>query len=110
MTSLWNKFVAWMRSKNLTTHTVGAAIVGFAVVYNSSPDVRNYIGTLLAGYPVVVTKIGIVTADIVAAVMLWAKYSHSSSAAGILANARSVNDSPNAPTLDKVNAADTKIQ
>jgi len=41
---------------------------------------------------------------------LWAKYSHSSSAAGILANARSVNDSPNAPTLDKVNAADTKIQ
>jgi hypothetical protein len=111
MKAFWawlNKFPSWLRSKNITTHTVGAAIVGFAIVYNSSPDVRNYIGTLLVGYPVVVTKIGVLAADIVAGVTLWRNYAHSSSAAGTVARGMIISSGPNAPTVAQVNATTTK--
>ena len=95
---MWAKFIAWLKSKNITTHTIGAAIVGFAVVYNSSSEVRDYIGTLLVGYPVVVTKIGVLCADIVAGVTLWRNYSHSSSAAGTVARSNAIMASHNRPT------------
>jgi choline kinase len=102
----WLKgFPSWLRSKNITTHTVGAAIVGFAIVYNSSPDVRNYIGTLLVGYPVVVTKIGVLAADIVAGVTLWRNYAHSSTAAGIVARSNAIMAGNNPPTKIQVLAA-----
>ena len=106
----WDQFVAWMRSKNITTHSVGAAIVAAAFAYDRSPQLRDYIGTLLVGYPVVVTKIGVLAANIVGGVILWRNYSHSSNAAGILACARTVNDGPNTPTTAQIDAADTKMQ
>jgi hypothetical protein len=109
--ALWGRqFAAWMKGKNITTHSVGAAIVAFAVAYNASATVRDYIGTALVGFPVVVTKIGVLSADIVGAVTLWRNYSRSSNAAGILATARAVNDNPNGPTVMEVNAADPKVQ
>jgi hypothetical protein len=108
--SLWNKFQAWLKSKNVTTHTVGAAILTFAVAYDSSPDLRNYIGTVFVGYPVVVTKLGILTANIVAGVTLWAKFSHSSSSAGTLAKAQTIASLPNPPTQAAIDAAKPSIQ
>jgi hypothetical protein len=103
-----NAIKAWLKSKNITTHTVGMAIVAFAVAYNSSTALRDYIATLLAGYPVVVTKIGMLTTDIVAGVTLWRNYSHSSSPAGTLATARAIQAAPDAPTSSQVDAATTK--
>jgi hypothetical protein len=99
---------AWFRSKNITTHTVGVAIVGFAIAYNSSPALRDYIGTMLIGYPVIITKLGVWTANIVAGVTLWRNYAHSSSDAGTLATARTITSSGDAPTASQVDAATTK--
>ena len=99
------RFSAWAKSKNLTTHTIGAAIITFALTYDSSPPLRNYIGTLLTGYPVVVGKIGVLCANIGAGVALWLKFSHSSSSAGTLAKANAILASPNPPTSEQINAA-----
>ena len=103
---------AWARSKNITTHTIGAGIVTAALAYDSSPDLRNYIGTLFAGYPVVVTHVGVLCANIGAGVALWRNFSHSSSAAGTLATARAIVDDPKilTPTTAQVDAADTTIK
>ena len=40
MKTRWQNFIAWCKSKNLTTHTIGTAIVGFAIAYDSSPQLR----------------------------------------------------------------------
>ena len=100
-------FISWCKSKNLTTHTIGLAIVTAAFAYDSSPDLRNYIGTLFTGYPVVVTKLGELAANIVAGVTLWRNYSHSLSAAGAVAHAKAIQSSPDAPTSAAVDAATT---
>ena len=105
MSSLWNKFLAWLKSKNITTHTIGVAIITFAFTYDSSPELRNYIGTVFVGYPVVVTKLGILVANIVAGVTLWRNFSHSSSPAGILAKAQDIALTPNPPTQAAIDAA-----
>jgi len=106
----WSRFIAFLKSKNISTHTVGGAIVTFAFAYDTSLDLRNYIGSLLVGEPVIVTRLGVVCANIVAGVTLWAKYSHSSSPAGTLARARAITSNGNAPTAAQVDAADVKIQ
>jgi hypothetical protein len=100
--------VAWAKSKNITTHTVGGFIVAFAVAYNSSSDMRNYISTLFVGYPVVATKIAVLMTDIAAGVALWRNFSHSSSPAGTLATAREIHAQPDAPTSAQIDAASTK--
>lgn len=96
---------AWLLSKNITTHAVGAAIVGFAIAYNSSAELRDYIGTMFAGYPIVVTKLGMICADIAAGIALWRNFAHSSSAAGKVAAAESILASANPPTAAAVAAA-----
>lgn len=101
------KIQSWFRSKNITTHTVGAAIIAFAVAYDSSPQLRDYIGTVFTGFPVVVTTLGTLCANIAAGVALWRNYSHSSSAAGTLATARAIQSQPDAPTAAQVDAAST---
>ena len=106
-----NKIAAWFRSKNITTHTVGGFLVTAAFAYTTSPALRDYIGTLLVGYPVIVTKIGVLAVDISAGVTLWRNYSHSSSAAGTLATANFIRSDKNpaiAPTAAEVDAASTK--
>jgi hypothetical protein len=100
--------LAWLKSKNITTHTVGGFIIAFAVAYNSSPQLRDYIGTLFTGFPVVVSKLGILCADIAAGVALWRNYAHSGSDAGVLARAREIQSKPDAPTAAQVDAATTQ--
>ena len=106
--SIWDSFIAYVKSKNKTTHAFGAFIVSAAFAYTTSPALRDYIGTLLVGYPVIVTKIGVLAIDISAGVTLWRNYSHSSSPAGTLATAREIKSRPDAPTAAQVDAATTK--
>ena len=110
MNTIWSRFIAWMKSKNITTNTVGASLVAFAFAYNFSPELQKQVATLFVGHPVVITKIGIITSDIVILVGLWAKYSHSSSAAGTVARSRAILANGNAPTAAQVDAADTAIK
>ena len=105
MVSLWNKFQAWLKSKNITTKAIGYGVVAFCFAYNGSPELRNYIGTVFVGYPVVVTKLGILVANIVAGVTLWRNFAHSSSPAGVLAKAQNLALSPNPPTQAAIDAA-----
>jgi hypothetical protein len=96
-------FVAWLRSKNITTHTVAALALAAAGAITFDPQVQQILVALLKGHPTLV-------ADIVLIAGVIAKYSQSSSPSGTLANARAVKDAPNAPTSAQVDAADTAIK
>ena len=99
---------AWLLAHNITAHTVGTVIVGFALAYTSSPDLRNYIATVFIGYPTVVTHFGVLMVDIAAAVTLWRNYATPRSDAGVMAAARVVAAKSDAPTVAQVDAATTK--
>lgn len=105
MSKLWAQIAAWAKGKNITTHTVGAAILLFATAYDSTPALRNYIATVFVGYPAVVGKIGIWCANIAAGFALWRNFSRSSSDAGTVATAKVIESSPNPPTPAEVTAA-----
>jgi len=107
MKNWFDWIIAWCKSRNITTHTIGAGIVGFAVIYDSSPEARNYVGQFFTGYPVVVTRLGEICANICAGVALWRNYSHALSPAGIVATAKSIQAQPDAPTAAQVSAATT---
>jgi len=106
--NLLDKLIAYARSKNNTTHSIGAAIIAFAAYYDMSPELRNYIGSFFVGYPVVVTRFGELMMNITAAVTFWRNYSNSRSSAGILAAANAIKSEPDAPTASQVDAATTK--
>lgn len=108
MNNWLNNLGVWFKAHNISAHTVGAGIVAFALAYNGSPEIRNYIATVFTGYPVVVTRFGVLMVDIATGVMLWRNYSAAHSAAGVLAEARKINGKPDAPTASQVDAATTK--
>jgi len=103
----WATVVAWLKSKNLTTHVVVGFLFSFAVAYTSSDALRQQIATVFIGYPIVVTKLGIICGDIVILASIWAKISHSSSPAGTVANAEVIMSLPSAPTSAAIEAAKT---
>ena len=96
-----NSIAAWFRSKNITTHTVGAAVFGLAGIIATDRQVQQYVVQLFVAHPAL-------AAQIIGGAVIIAKYSHSSSPAGTLATARAINDSPNAPTRAQVDAAQGK--
>ncbi len=99
---------AWCKSKNLTTHTIGATLVAFAFAYDGNQGVRDYIASLFAGHPIAVTKIGWVLTNIALGVTLWRNFSHSSSPAGIVAASKAIMSNGSAPTAAQIDAATTK--
>ena len=110
MNEFFAKIGSWFKSKNLTTHTVWVGLLGFAVLYDSSSALRDQIATLFFGYPIIVTKIGMVCSNILIAAAIWAKIAHSLSPAGIVATAQAIQASDNPQTPAEVNAADTSTQ
>ncbi len=95
--------LAWLRSKNWTAHTVFVLAVTAAGIITGDPDVQQLLVTLLKAHPVAASNIILLACVI-------AKYTHSSSPAGTMATARTIQAAPNTPTTAQVNAADTKIQ
>ena len=98
---MMEKLAAWFRSKNITAHTIAVLAVSAAGLITGDQQVRDFLIELFKAHPVMAT-------DIIMAATILAKYSHSSSAAGTLATARVINDSPDAPTAAAVDAASTK--
>ena len=96
-----SKFLAWLKSKNWTAHSVLAAAIVIAGVIKTDPQVQQILIALFAHHPAVVAQI-----MALAAVVL--KYSHSSSAAGTIANARRIATSSNPPTETAIAAATTQ--
>lgn len=87
-----NKVLEWFHSKNITSHSIAAAVLAFCAVYDSSAEVRTFIAELFVGCPIVVTKLGIFVTHVLAASAIWAKYSHSSSTSGTLDTAAKIYD------------------
>ena len=107
MKSNWQNFVAWLKSKSAITHSVGVALFGFAVAYDSSKTLQENVAGLFTGHPEIVTKIGLICTNVVLLAGIVAKYSHSSSNAGTVANAQAILAKPDAPTATQVEAAST---
>jgi hypothetical protein len=92
------KFVAWFKGKNITAHSVAVAAIGFATLYSSDEQFRDFVLLLVKNHPKIIADIGM-------AVTIILKYSHSSSAAGTVATAQKIESSPNPPTPAEVTAA-----
>ena len=93
-----NTFIAWFKSKNITAHTIAAILVVVAGAITGDQQVRDFLITLFQKHPAVF-------ADLSAIAGIYLKYSHSSSAAGTIATAQTIEASPNPPTAAAVDAA-----
>ena len=91
-----NWLIAWFKSKNITTHAIAAFCISAAVFITSDPQAQQYLLELLKAHPALAT-------DIVLMAGLIAKYSHSSSSAGTVANGK-LTFNPVMPAMVQSNA------
>jgi hypothetical protein len=97
-----NWLSAWFNSKNFNTHFIGAAVFGIAGIVALDPQVQAFVKQLCG------THAGLAT-EIIAACIIVAKYSKSSSPAGTVANSKAIlRNTATAPTAAEVDAATTK--
>ena len=96
-------FIAWIKSKSILAHSVAALCLTAAGVITFDPQVQQLLLALLKEHPADAS-------DIILLAAVVAKYSHSSSPAGMLVAARDIKDSGDAPTAKQVDAADTSIK
>ena len=94
--------VAWLKSKNWTTHAVLALALPAAGIITFDPQAQQLLVDLLKSHPAL-------AADIILLAGVIAKYSHSSSQAGTLANARNIEATKSIPSA-KIDAADVAIK
>ena len=94
MKALW----AWLRSKNITAHTVAAFAIGLATLYTTDQQFRDFVISSFQNHPKILADI-----TLLAGVIL--KYSHSSSDAGTMAKAQAIESAPNPPSAAAVDAA-----
>lgn len=101
MKSNWQNFVAWLKSKNITTHTIGAfALSAGIAITDNAWGCRDFLLQLFRDHP----KLG---SDLVLIAGAIAAYKRSSSKAGTVANAQAILAKPDAPTATQVEAAST---
>ena len=96
-----NKLLAWLRSKNVTSHSIALGVVSLAGLIMGDEQVRSWITGAFVDHPRISTAI-------IGAASIILKYSHSSSPAGAVAQAKEVINSPDAPTASQVDAATTQ--
>jgi hypothetical protein len=97
----FDSLVAWLKSKNITAHSIAVGAIALATLYTTDQQVRDFVLALVKDHPKI-------AADISLAVAVILKYSHSSSDAGTVANAKVIEASPNPPTATAVEAATPK--
>jgi hypothetical protein len=95
-----NTIISWLKSKNITSHTVAVAAIFLATLISTDQQVRDFVLTIFKAHP----SLG---ADIILLATVILKYTRSSSAAGTVAQAIVIESSPKPPTQADVNAADT---
>jgi|HubBroStandDraft_1064217.scaffolds.fasta_scaffold505971_2 hypothetical protein len=95
-----NAILAWIKSKNISTHVIIVFASGLACTVAADPALQAWIKTALPNHPTL-------TSFIVLASIAWAKQSHSSSPAGTVANAKAILAQPNAPSAAQVESATT---
>lgn len=95
--------IAWLKSKSITSHSIAAAAVAFAVAYSTNEPLRDLVLSILKNHPVIVGDLGLAVGAIL-------KYTHSSSPAGAVAAAEVIEASPKAPSPAAVEAAKTSTK
>jgi hypothetical protein len=96
-----NALVAWLRSKNWSTHAIVVSLGSFAVFITSDPQAQQFLVSMLKAHPAIATQI-IVLAGIITT------YKRSSSPAGTVAQGIIVAAGTNPPTAAQVNATTTQ--
>ena len=91
---------AWVRSKNITAHTIAVAAVAIATAITTDETVRSFLVGVFQQHPKIVS-------GVTGLAVIILKYGHSSSNAGVVANAQSILAAPNPPTEAAVQAAQT---
>ena len=66
-----DKLLSWLKSKNVTSHTVAGVVTAACLAYVGDQQVRDFVNGLFEHHPKI---LGVITAS----VALWLKYSHSS--------------------------------
>jgi hypothetical protein len=94
-----NKLIAWLKSKNVTSHTVAAISISAATLITTDQQARDFVQVLFKAHPSVIPDILLIAGIIL-------KYSHSSSPAGAIVAGGKALDAPNAPTPLQIAAAD----
>ena len=82
--------LAWLRSKNITSHTVAVAAITLAGLITKDEQFRDFVLSLLKAHP----SLG---PDVVLLAGVILKYSHSSSPAGTVAAAQVIEATPDPP-------------
>ncbi len=95
------KFLAWLKSKNISSHAIAATAVGIATLIMTDQQVRNFILKIFANHPDIGSAVVLIAGTIL-------KYSNPSSPAGSVAAAQVIASSPNPPTQAAVEAAKPK--
>jgi hypothetical protein len=93
--------VAWLKSKNITSHVIAGLITTLSTGFAFDPTFRGAVGMLFVNYPRTLASLG-------AVLTIWLKYSHSSSEVGTVARAQNILQSPNPPTQTEVDAANVQ--
>lgn len=91
-----DKFLIWLKSKNLTAHSIAGVLLFLASTIVFDAEVRNLILEFFAAHP----KIG---TTIVTLAGIYFRYSHSSSTEGTLIKANQIIDKEIATSARQTN-------
>lgn len=91
-----NQLLAWLKTKNITSHTIAAALVAIATLISTDEQARTLLETLLIKHPTIMPDI-----MLLAGVIL--KYSRDSSTRGAALNILA--DAGGTPPAASVNVA-----
>ena len=97
-----SNIVAWFNSKGGFSHVAAAVFSMAMLAYGAVPQFHALVNQIHAALPGWVQELATTAAA------LYAWYRISSSPAGVLAKARTITNSPDAPTASAVDAATTK--
>ena len=98
-----SKILAWLKSKNITSHAIAAFLIAAAGLITEDQQVRSFLVSIFSAHPKL-------AAEIIAVASIILKYSSSSSPAGAVVAGKAALDSPSAPTASQVEAADPKTK
>jgi hypothetical protein len=96
-----NTLTAWFKSRSISSHWIAGLLIGAAGIISTDQQVQTFITGLFINHPAA-------AAQIIAVAGLILKYTPARSDAGVLAAARTINGSGNAPTAAEVDAATPK--
>jgi hypothetical protein len=92
--------LAWLKSKNWSTHAIGAGLVTIFTIISTSQQAQQFLVTMFQAHPVIASQIVLLATIVVT-------YKRSSSPAGTVAQSKAIMASDDPPTATEIKAANT---